>query len=911
MKSQVDQALHGFLTERKREISFPLPEKCSMILPLAITQAASGANLSAFREVMDYDNLEASFRRTRQYEAAGTVWMLDPICSDVEAVSISQLEGAMGLWSEEAYLLSSNHAPSRRLSFDVALPVKVVDARVAQRAEPGKPGVCVAEPLTMLAGRAVVIAWYSAMSEALQQSKEDRVWCLFNAAVSVPIRMRLLPDGDASHLAALSFAEMLFAAGAAAGADSFWRLADKACRLTNVGRSIAKHEPQAKLEAVILEYGLTFKGKPLTAANALALKALQPFVVDPSGACGLAFSLAEVYFPELREATLLMRIGYACSARGCSDATAREYLVFVMNSLRVARLTGDIPKEEKLSVARVIGRDKKRPGLLQAYFKKKELVEYIFHEGYLLDQEMHGHVAIFETPHRIVQKFAASGAEGLVASHRVLESGGPDGMESLFALQVAGYREEKDPKTQAMIDVVWPVWSGAFDDEIVTLTEEELQPSSAGFLWHKYLNESNQEVGAKYRAFVAASTGGPIPERPELDRNLGLVGVTELGNEEKEELHKLQENLKQLRRKTVKFVALPAVGGATGAEFATSQMQRIWDELGLGHRFAGKKGDVRAFVASAELFPPNVVKQGPKARLSDQMAADDAKFKRVVEFFCTKRLKDDVLILFDGRGKASRRVIESLEDKLATSGSHQLVECWCVYKQPTKQEDPRAAARVSSYTINNREVAYFSLPVKGARKVVGRSEFNCCGETSSAATTYTGISMRRFSELPRMIHETKTSILGAPACASLQKGPSRLQADIDEKGHPFSYNEVKPISFWQTIMEHHNVTHVIDFTPGSGALAVAASGAFQYEGIAGNEAHRDWLDSIVDRCVMYKAGHEKGYAEQLGGDAEFVEKASRYFGGTMMEARRLLMPDDGEGDDAGEDDAAEESSDGE
>ena len=107
-------------------------------------------------------------------------------------------------------------------------------------------------------------------------------------------------------------------------------------------------------------------------------------------------------------------------------------------------------------------------------------------------------------------------------------------------------------------------------------------------------------------------------------------------------------------------------------------------------------------------------------------------------------------------------------------------------------------------------------------------------------------------------------------------------------------------------MEHHNVTHVVDFTPGSGALAVAASGAMQYEGIACNDAHRDWLDSIVDRCVMYKAGHEEGYAEQLGGDAEFVEKASKYFGGTMMEARRLLMPVDGEGgDDEGDDDEAD------
>ena len=133
------------------------------------------------------------------------------------------------------------------------------------------------------------------------------------------------------------------------------------------------------------------------------------------------------------------------------------------------------------------------------------------------------------------------------------------------------------------------------------------------------------------------------------------------------------------------------------------------------------------------------------------------------------------------------------------------------------------------------------------------------------------------------------------------------KADIGETGLPFSYNEVKPISFWQTIMEHHKVTHIVDFTPGSGALAVAASGAMEYEGIAGNDAHRDWLDSIVDRCVMYKAGHDEGYAEQLGGDEGFVEKASKYFGGTMMEARRLLEPiGDEEG---GDDDNKEEDED--
>ena len=63
---------------------------------LAITQAASGTNLTAFREAMDYDNLIASFSRTSQYEAAGAVWMVDPISSDIDHVSVSQLEGAMG-----------------------------------------------------------------------------------------------------------------------------------------------------------------------------------------------------------------------------------------------------------------------------------------------------------------------------------------------------------------------------------------------------------------------------------------------------------------------------------------------------------------------------------------------------------------------------------------------------------------------------------------------------------------------------------------------------------------------------------------------------------------------------------------------------------------------------------------------
>ncbi|CAK0885703.1 unnamed protein product [Prorocentrum cordatum] len=623
--------------------------------------------------------------------------------------------------------------------------------------------------------------------------------------------MRALPDGDASRMAVLIFSETAFAKRAASGADSFWRFAEKARRLTGAANSFAKLEPQAKLEAAIKTYGLAFKGKALTAASATALKGLQPFALDD--ARGSAFALAE----------------------GVSDAQAKGHFVFIVDSLRMARLTGEIPKGEKLSASRVVGRGRGAPAMTHAFFRKKELVECIFHAAFLIDEAMHRDMAIFETPFNIAQKFATSGANGLAASHRMSESGGPDGMGALFSLKVAEHRGGVDPKAKAMIDVAWPVWAGAFDDEVAELTLQEIHGGSAGFLWHTYLNETSQQVGANYRAFVAARAGGPTPAAPNLDQHLGMLGVSELGGEQKEEFHKLQGQLKQLRGKTVKFATLPVVGAASGAEFAAAQMQRA--------------------------------RRGGEARLSEPMLSDEAKFKRVLEIFAaTKGGKVDALILFDGRGRT---------------------------------DGPRAAARASSYTINNKEMAHFSLPLKGSRKVAHRSVFSSRGETSSAAAACTGISARRFSELPRMCHDAKASALGAASCAAHDSKHVRLQGGADEKGHSFSHNEVKPISFWQTIMEHREVTRVVEFTPGSGASAAAASVAVECEGIAGNAARGDWLNSIVDRRAMHRAGHEDGRAEQLGGDADIVEKAGKFFGGATMEARRSLMPAAEGGDDAG------------
>ena len=75
-KAHVDAALLAFLGARQDKAPFEVPRDLALVPALEIACAASGA--SSFREVMDYDHLMLSFSKNGQYEAAGTLWMLDP-----------------------------------------------------------------------------------------------------------------------------------------------------------------------------------------------------------------------------------------------------------------------------------------------------------------------------------------------------------------------------------------------------------------------------------------------------------------------------------------------------------------------------------------------------------------------------------------------------------------------------------------------------------------------------------------------------------------------------------------------------------------------------------------------------------------------------------------------------------------
>jgi len=228
--------------------------------------------------------------------------------------------------------------------------------------------------------------------------------------------------------------------------------------------------------------------------------------------------------------------------------------------------------------------------MVHLLFKKQSLIEFLTHEVELINKPLLNATRMFRTPLALMKHFSASGEQGIVAKFRDDDADPEQGMESLFAISVADYRDQEihNATEQALIDLMWGCWNGTFDDELTDLCTKDTttQAGVTNFLWHRYLQESEHEIGSKYRAFVAISQGGPISTDVAAP---SLVGTTEFSDDVREELQEVQKLLMKLRRDTVTFVQLPTIGGASGAEYSKAQMEKCGTTCVLGTGLRGKR----------------------------------------------------------------------------------------------------------------------------------------------------------------------------------------------------------------------------------------------------------------------------------------------------------------------------------
>ena len=391
-------------------------------------------------------------------------------------------------------------------------------------------------------------------------------------------------------------------------------------------------------------------------------------------------------------------------------------------------------------MSKVTGQASKSPALVHKLLKKRDLVDFILHESELMDKSVVTTLNKFRSPLSIMLHFSKTLGLDLVKAflNQGSEVSGGDsapgeqpiakGFDELFALSVASFRDEQSNLLcKLCLDILWDTWSGSYDDEIERLATQDMTCGKP-LLWHKYCSETKSELGVKYRAVLAAAAAGPISVQP-LAQGASLnVGASELSEKEKAECNEVHSMLMSMRRKTVNFVSLPSVGAASGADYTMTQLQKVWEQMRLGHRYSHAKENTRAFVFSADMFPPNLAKPPASGgTIVEQVVPDAERTKRVIDFIVQKRARDDIVLLFDGRSRACRKVIEQAEESLAASGAHQIAECWYVFVAPPEGERRARATSATQLPQQQHGSCLVRLAQKRRHRSLGDEVGGPCG----------------------------------------------------------------------------------------------------------------------------------------------------------------------------------------
>ena len=231
------------------------------------------------------------------------------------------------------------------------------------------------------------------------------------------------------------------------------------------------------------------------------------------------------------------------------------------------------------------------------------------------------------------------------------------------------------------------------------------------------------------------------------------------------------------------------------------------------------------------------------------------------------------------------------------------VDAWIIYDSPSRGKDPRMPGRKVAFSSLNRETLIACLPARKTKmRAQPRDSFMSCGEKTNHELTYSGVSIRSMSQLPRLSWEDRCEITG------VRELPSEDVCETTEqKGFPLFWSDWKSIALFAAIFKNFSATHVFDLTPGSVAAAVGAYHAgIKYEAACINEAHKNWLDHVMDGVTFGVLAEGSVQA-----DSQMVEKIKYYFTSTVKEAQRVLHADvpDEEDEDNKEEDVDDSDSD--
>ena len=443
-------------------------------------------------------------------------------------------------------------------------------------------------------------------------------------------------------------------------------------------------------------------------------------------------------------------------------------------------------------------------------------------------------VEVMASPHNFSETFFAYQAEVVEGEGVACPSEDTAGWSATGA-DLAQITEGMPKSLVAFAELLHSVYAGDFDEEMTALAGTKC-PKEA-LMDDEALGGVSPTFQCKLRTalrLVATAANQFTACAPEQESLVSVRSLTRVASnpDDAEVAAALKERTQmweRAREQRRKFVALQQMKQPTAAKLTAAVARSPPSKLGATNRL---------FVWSADLVTetgacPWKEDASPKSRDTDT----------VLEWLSHVSGEGDFVLCCDGRIRSMRRYIE---DKLEVGGKSPN-ELFIFYAN----EDAGAKNKIFM-GARMHEVAFARLPCKRTKLAVQpRSDaFLPKGADSTHCPTFANVMLPSVTTLPRISAVEKAVVFGSGGAGD-PAATAACPCNWDFGGVPLFWRESKTIGLWQAVLELFNIKSIVDLTPGSGSLAVAAmSRGLKYTGFVQEAKHLSWLQNILDTAAL-------------------------------------------------------------
>jgi hypothetical protein len=368
----VRERLVAFLSQGQQDGGILLQGALEDQQPLQIDSKKNHGNLQSFKEHWRWSQCQHSLAEHGLYEAPGNgfwlnveraIWKEESL--PATGLTFKNIDGGRMMWSDAKFERSGDNERNRHYFLSIAIPTAVAnasdvnDAAAAAADGAGKKGL---GRLPCLASRACLAGWYSQMDDALRANNVLKIKKLFQAMLSLPMRLRVAPDETQIALDSITYSEDLHVARSASS-DAFFDFAEKSCPLLKKAIVVNPYQAAAAVAKEGQKLGITYHGAPLERNMARALLEVAPYVGndDVRSALKELENISSVLSDQSKCAGLF---GMVTKHFGKGSIAAVGAVVEAVSAIRIAIMYQDVPSERAMTKDFLFGGSKTKKVLI-------------------------------------------------------------------------------------------------------------------------------------------------------------------------------------------------------------------------------------------------------------------------------------------------------------------------------------------------------------------------------------------------------------------------------------------------------------------------------------------------------------------------------------------------------------------